>query len=270
MYSAVIWLVDGSGWSNQMLSPWLACLTVEEQLRYTRFIRPLRQREFLIGRVLLRFAIARLGSVAFSDVSIATAETGAPVAIVPRWPATKGDRPHISLSHSRGWVACAVSADTTIGLDIELPDPDRDFPALAAVAFGVSESKWLSRQPEAVRTAEFYKLWCAKEALFKLSSNVNSQLTQFERNNEGINEGINEGMSERMSERMSEPVNDGSKETSDQEGHLYAIPHQQLFACLCSTHPLAAPSLIELAGDSPYAWSQYADRHLPDGMPSAL
>nr|WP_245200200.1 4'-phosphopantetheinyl transferase superfamily protein [Herbaspirillum sp. LeCh32-8] len=75
----------------------------------------------------------------------------------------------MSISHSRGWLACAVGERCAVGVDIEAPSPQRDLAALARLAFSPRELAWLERQP--AYEAAFYRLWCAKEALYKLRHN---------------------------------------------------------------------------------------------------
>jgi len=236
MPSAVVWMIEGERCSDHQLAPWMACLTDAEKQRYQAFIRPARQREFLIGRILLRFAVARLTHLAFDAISVMERKNNAPLLILPdAFSAATTIQPSISLSHSRGWVACAVSADTPLGLDIEMRDPSRDLMALSQTAFSAMEHGWLSQQSEASRVAEFYMLWSSKEALYKLMSNTDNASTQ------------------------PELVCAGGKLTSGVNWHLKELPHPQLSVSLCSLYPLTAPLLIELNGGSPVAWAQEAD-----------
>ena len=69
----------------------------------------------------------------------------------------------ISLSHSGGWLAGAISTGTAIGIDIEYHRPDRDFAALASAAFGPQE-RW---HVEGGGATEFYRIWTLREAMAK-------------------------------------------------------------------------------------------------------
>lgn len=73
-----------------------------------------------------------------------------------------------SISHSGAWVACAVSDQSMLGLDIEVLDPRRDLDALAQQAFAPADIAWLRARQEATRVRDFYDLWCASEARIKL------------------------------------------------------------------------------------------------------
>lgn len=74
--------------------------------------------------------------------------------------------PFISLSHSGKWVACAIS-EAPVGLDIEHCKP-RDYDTLARQICSVNEWRTFQSLPQKQRELWFYRLWTAKEALFKL------------------------------------------------------------------------------------------------------
>jgi len=170
MPSAVILLHDANHLADDQRDRFLACLSEAELLRYRRFVRPVRQREFLLGRILLRFAAAHLAGAAFDAVQVTERKSQAPLIRLPAAAA-----PHFSLSHSRGWVACAASIDTALGLDIETLDPGRDVDAIGRAAFSAAESNWLSSRAAQDKVADFYALWSSKEALFKLMSTQGSE-----------------------------------------------------------------------------------------------
>ena len=239
MRAASVWLVDGRHWPGHMLTPWLTCLTEPEQQRYRRFIKPMRQREFLIGRILLRFAVARLVNLAFTDISVVERKDNAPLLVLPDR-LSKGviDLPFFSLSHSRGWVACAVSVDTPLGLDIEMLDVSRDVTTLGAIAFTGEENDWLSRHNGAEKKAAFYALWSSREALYKMRSNTGRP------SNEDT------------------LVSGGVKLASGPDWTLHAPLHSAHAICLCSGYPLSTPLLVELTGDSPFFWALQADAQL--------
>ena len=162
---AVIWLVDGSIVSDDALD--FAWLSQSEAARDARFVRRQRQRQFLIGRILLRQALGQLLGAPADSVKLIEQPGYAP----------RLDRPDsagvgFSLSHSGPWVACAVSLDTRLGLDIEVINPARDLQALAGQAFDPGQNAWLSARPESGRVRDFYLLWSANEARFKLNQST--------------------------------------------------------------------------------------------------
>jgi 4'-phosphopantetheinyl transferase len=71
--------------------------------------------------------------------------------------------PAIAISHSGGWVACAVARSGQIGIDIEVERPGRDIMGIAGLAFGDGERRDVEREG----AAAFYRIWTAREALAK-------------------------------------------------------------------------------------------------------
>lgn len=69
-----------------------------------------------------------------------------------------------SVSHSGAWWACALG-DAPLGLDIERTAP-RPFLRLAERFFCPEEADWFRARGGA---ADFYRIWCAKEAVLKRS-----------------------------------------------------------------------------------------------------
>ena len=124
-----------------------ALATVREQLstadrtRYARFATPRRRREFLAGRWLL--AASRN--------------------------AWKG-RGGASISHSGGWVACALLERGVPGVDIE-PMLARDFLKLGTWAFPPHDREPWPRGPRDARRA-FYGRWTRYEARLKSAKNA--------------------------------------------------------------------------------------------------
>ncbi len=154
--------------SEATLESGLVWLNPDELQRYHRFARTLRQRQFLIGRMMLRIALGRLLQVSVESVSLTERAGNSPLL---NWQAPL---PGFSLSHSGYWVACAVSSSTALGLDIELIDPARNFNALAEQAFDADELVLFRQTNAAEQCAVFYELWSSKEAKFKLAANANA------------------------------------------------------------------------------------------------
>lgn len=73
--------------------------------------------------------------------------------------------PVLSLSHSHGAALLAAGAyPLPLGVDIEWLRP-RDFSALADLSCSAEERQWLAAR--GWRAADYYRLWCTKEALIK-------------------------------------------------------------------------------------------------------
>ena len=167
--SATLWLLNASQVQEDDLAFFAGRLGASEAQRSSRFIRQERQRQFLLGRMLLRIAVADLTGLSVNEIHVNERPGNSPRLIFV------GRRPllaNFSLSHSREWVACATSAQATLGLDIEVMDPRRDIFGISKIAFQPREHSWLKSQPKAERTSAFYSLWSAREALFKLQCNL--------------------------------------------------------------------------------------------------
>jgi len=72
-----------------------------------------------------------------------------------------------NLSHSGDWLACAVTAGTVVGLDLERYDPDRDVMKLARRYFQADEIVALQACGKVDQIARFYDYWTLKEARIK-------------------------------------------------------------------------------------------------------
>jgi 4'-phosphopantetheinyl transferase len=172
--SAVVslWMVDADAVADADLLRYRGWLSAGETARYQRFVRAQRQRQFVVGRILLRAVLARLLDVAPQDVRLEEQVGNAPRLIAP---ALKGPPPGFSISHSGRWVACAASIQTALGLDIEMRDPGRGLSALAEQAFDVDEMvQWGRMQylSDEQRVENFYRMWSEKEARFKLGAEI--------------------------------------------------------------------------------------------------
>lgn len=161
--TTLLWLSDAATLADEALAPFVHWLSCGEGERYRGFTRPLRRRQFLVGRVMLRQALGMLLGVPARRVSLLERPGAAPQLA---WPQAEGIG--YSISHSGNWVACAASLDAALGLDIETIDPARDLLGLAEQAFDPDEQAGLRALPAADRARAFYALWCAREARFKL------------------------------------------------------------------------------------------------------
>jgi len=161
---AALQMVDTRAAGDAGLDAWLPWLGEGELARYRRFVRRERREQFVAGRVLLR---QMLGHMLGRDPrSFAFEERVGQAPLLCAADGVAG----FSISHSGPWVACAVSAHTALGLDIEQCDPGRDIAALAAQAFDPAQQAWLAARPAHARLRDFYRMWSEHEARIKLAS----------------------------------------------------------------------------------------------------
>jgi 4'-phosphopantetheinyl transferase len=171
--SVTLWLLDGSQVQEDQLTGFAAeKLGASEKERFYRFARRQRGRQFLLGRMLLRWAVADLVGLSPNEVQVSERPGSS-----PQLTFSSQDYlvPHFSLSHSRHWIACVTSSQATLGVDIEVNDPSRDIIGISELAFPPHEHAWLLSQPDTERLSAFYYLWSAREAWYKLLCNLNRE-----------------------------------------------------------------------------------------------
>lgn len=237
--SASFWLLDGDLVREDDFAFFAQQLGASEARRYGRFSRRERQRQFLLGRVLLRFAISDLTGFPPNAIGVVERPDIAPRLILP-----EPERlPNFSLSHSRNWIACVVSADAMVGVDIEVNDPSRDLVASSQLAFQPNDYLWFLRQSDAVRVSAFYQMWSTREALFKLESGLGRESA------------------------FGPLVGVDGKITSQGCGwYGYPLSHSDCTLLVCSDQPLLELRKIELTG---FCRADWLRRDHPSGTDQA-
>ena len=157
---AAVWLVDARNIDDTLLPGYMSWLSPGELARHARFMRPQRQRQFVLGRALLRTVLGHALGVPPAAIVLEERAGQAPL--------SPAGAPSFSLSHSGHWIACAVSRQTALGLDIEVMNAKRDVLALARQAFGDAVANHLAAMPREQQLASFYRRWSESEARYKL------------------------------------------------------------------------------------------------------
>jgi 4'-phosphopantetheinyl transferase len=236
MPSATLWLLNGSRVPEEDVVFFVQQLGASEVRRYGRFKQRERKRQFLLGRMLLRFAVSNLMSLPPDVLGVVEQTGNAPQLVLPH---SQSLRASFSLSHSRDWVACVVGHNVTLGVDIEVNDPTRDVLGISELVFHPDEHRWLLPQIDSARLSAFYHLWCTREALYKLMFALGR-------------------------ETVSLPLVDGDGMLVSQGAgwYGYTLAHFDLTIAICSDHPLSALQRMELAGFSRADWlAQLAQQH---------
>jgi hypothetical protein len=118
-----------------------------------------RARAARLARALLSSMLADIWDLPPHEVQICAEQSGRPYLA-----AKSSDRlPFISLSHSRGWVACAATEVGPVGIDIERHRPGRDHSGISSVAFGPRERARVT----GADVGAFYRIWTLREAIAK-------------------------------------------------------------------------------------------------------
>ena len=228
MFSAAVWLLDGNLVDENDIGFFEQQLGASETIKYAGFKQRERKRQFLLGRMLLRFTVSNLLCLR-QDALDVVERTGYPPLLV--LPDSHSLQPSFSLSHSREWVACVASFRIQLGIDIEVNDPTRDVLGISKFIFHPNEHRLLLPLNEAARLSAFYQLWCTKEALYKLSTNSGH-------------------------EKLLSPLvgANGAFATEGPGWYRYTVPHSFLTVAICTDRPLIEIHKIELTGLSRAKW----------------
>lgn len=135
--------------------------TAADRRACARYQRPTRRRQSLAARALLRASFSRLFGCPSESWKIHATADGKPVITI-----SGGREPaQISIAHSRDLVACAISDEGPVGIDVEYCAQGRRIGEIAAATFGPSECAAVDRGG----ASAFYKIWTLREAMAKVS-----------------------------------------------------------------------------------------------------
>ena len=160
-----IWLLDAdlvsSGGDPERIAR--DRLDRSERQRLRAFRHPGARLRFLAARLLARAALGERLGLPGPALVFGTAKGGKPFLADPPVPGLD-----FNLSHSGALVACAISTQGPVGVDVEVWD--RPLPAadLARQWFTPAEAAWVARDPDRARL-RFLALWTLKEACLKLT-----------------------------------------------------------------------------------------------------
>lgn len=158
----------------KLMNMYQSLLSSDEQKKILESNNVKTQNERLLARTLVRTTLARYGMVDPASLRFSTNKFGKPKVI---WPSQVEDnkswRPHalcFNLSHSQSLLACAVTINSEVGVDVEERDRklSRNLMALARRRFSPEEVDWLARFEDATEQQQrFMQLWTLKEAYVK-------------------------------------------------------------------------------------------------------
>jgi 4'-phosphopantetheinyl transferase len=139
-------------------------LSADEADRAQRYSHPEARRQFVVGRALLRTAIAHYTGDDPQSLEFSYHCRGKPALRRP-----SGTALEFNLSHTRGLVVCAVALGDAVGVDAESRERPRSLAPLelARRFFAPAETAALARLPAEERLAGFLEFWTLKEAFVK-------------------------------------------------------------------------------------------------------
>jgi 4'-phosphopantetheinyl transferase len=135
----------------------------DERSRLARVRHPVRRREFVVARALVRTMLSESAGVAPEAWRFGVGAYGRPEIAGP----TGAPPLRFNVSHTRALVGCAVVWDREVGLDLEDTRRRRSVLALATRHFAPAEAAVLRRLAEPERTARFFDVWTLKESYLK-------------------------------------------------------------------------------------------------------
>lgn len=158
----VWWMPVGSP-SAQTIGRWHAALDAAERARAAQFRVEEDRLTYAAAHWLLRTALSRMGGAAPAAWRFVAGTHGKPLVD----PNAGLPMLHFNLSHTRGFVACAVSEAAEIGIDVESLDRDAMALDIAGRFFSPAEIASLRAAPPDEQAVMFLRLWTLKEAFLK-------------------------------------------------------------------------------------------------------
>lgn len=141
----------------------LEILTAEERRRAARYVVDEPRDTFVVGRAVLRTALARYLACTPGDLVLVTGPHGRPFLAPPH----ADTQLWFNVSHSAGHIVIAFARDRAVGIDIEHIRDNIDIERLAQRYFAPGESRRLLELPAPERPAAFLRCWTRKEAYLK-------------------------------------------------------------------------------------------------------
>jgi 4'-phosphopantetheinyl transferase len=148
--------------SPRQLAAACAILSADELERHDRLGRTDDRRDYALAHALLRTSLSQYFDVAPGKWEFSADPKGKPAVLTPVNP-----RLSVSLSHTRGLVACAITTGGELGVDAERTDITFDPAEVASRFFTKDEQRQLERCTAGERNSHFVNLWTLKEAYAK-------------------------------------------------------------------------------------------------------
>jgi 4'-phosphopantetheinyl transferase len=153
-------VTSSEGTSGADLDAFVARLPENEQRRATAMRLDSRRRSFVLGRTLLRAAVARAAGVPPENVRVEIEPGGRPVL------SGALSKFFVSIAHSGRYVVVAV-AKRPVGVDVELLRHSPRFQQVAARVCSPAQLQMLAHSHGSDRDRAFLTMWARKEAYGK-------------------------------------------------------------------------------------------------------
>ncbi len=159
-----VWITfPGAIDAPDLLAAYDRLMTEDERRKQQRFYFEKGRHECLVTRALCRTTLSRYVDIAPQDWRFVKGPHGR-----PELPAGFCDVPlHFNLSHTDGLIACAVTLDREIGVDVEAIDRSGETVEIADRFFSPAEVRELRSLPEERQHSRFFDYWTLKESYIK-------------------------------------------------------------------------------------------------------
>jgi 4'-phosphopantetheinyl transferase len=158
-----IWLTCLCNSCREDESVYLRLLTADERSKWRRYVVQDARLQYLVSRALVRAALSNYAEVPELIWEFAVNRYGRPDISHPQ---AHGDI-RFNLSNTSGLVACAITKNCEIGVDVENVRRTLDDEALAPAVFAPRELKDFRSCPPRDRRERFFSYWTLKEAYIK-------------------------------------------------------------------------------------------------------
>lgn len=144
---------------DALLTEYRALLSADELQRLNAYRSVTAAKEFVIGRALLRTALAQRLQVDPLELVFAPDADGKPQLVHP-----SNQTWHFNLSHERSWVVLILSTLGPVGIDVEGHTRRNNFAGIAQRFFSPEENAALAQCTELDWKNYFFAIWTLKEA----------------------------------------------------------------------------------------------------------
>src|SRR3954465_8827468 len=158
-----VWLASLSNVSSSEAFAYLQLLSEPEQAQWQRFKVEDARLQYLVTRALVRTTLSRYADVPARTWQFETNAYGCPHISLPQ--ASRNLR--FNLSNTTGLVACAVSMDCEIGIDVENITRTVDADAVAPSVFAPAELADFREAGLEDQRERFFSYWTLKESYIK-------------------------------------------------------------------------------------------------------
>jgi 4'-phosphopantetheinyl transferase len=158
-----VWWMKLDAPPPEVIARWCSCLDKSERAQAERFHFREDRDTYIAAHWLVRTALASVGGLPAADWRFVVEKLGKPGID----PALGQPELRFNLSHSRGFVACAVTVGSEIGIDVEALSRRQSGLDIAEHFFSPLEVAILRGMTPDRQHEAFFRFWTLKEAFIK-------------------------------------------------------------------------------------------------------